>query len=131
VAFILLVEDHQDSRDMYVLALERAKHVVATAADGGEATRALGAVRPDIVITDIFMPMMNGIELVRAARARFPNVKVIAISGGWQYEARDVLAAAKQTGADLVLRKPLPPATLVEAVAALVAAGAADFRDIA
>src|SRR5438045_3953460 len=108
MAYVLVVEDHEDSRDLYAVALKREGHLVVTVADGREALDALGVVRPDVIITDIFMPEMDGLEFLRATRARNPNARVIAISGGWNYGAGDVLVSARDCGADLVLRKPIP-----------------------
>ena len=66
-----------------------------------------------LVVSDIFMPGMGGIEGIRIIRDRFPKVKIIAVSGGWEnMSATDALSAAKSVGADTALGKPVAPETL-------------------
>jgi CheY-like chemotaxis protein len=123
MAFVLLVEDHEDTRDLYALALSRAGHLVRVAPDGEQAIYDLQLVKPDVLVTDIFMPFRDGLELIREARQRYPSLRIVAISGGWQHGGADVLSSAKDFGADVMLRKPLTAPLLVEAVNALVSEG--------
>lgn len=62
---------------------------------------------PDIVITDIIMPEMDGLEVIKEIRKQKSGVKIIAISGGGRTEAEDFLESAKKAGADLTFSKPL------------------------
>jgi CheY-like chemotaxis protein len=70
----------------------------------------------DLIITDIVMPEMEGIEFIRHLKGRFPEVPVVAISGGWRTSEIDFLAFAKKLGAHSVLEKPFGRKDLLEAV---------------
>jgi len=112
---VLLVEDHVDSRAMYAEFLRLEFHVVE-AGDGVAALELMEATCPDVVVTDLALPRMDGFELIARMRGddRLRNVPVIALSGyaGTEHEDR-----ARQAGSDLVLMKPCLPETLAEAVA--------------
>jgi len=75
---ILLVDDHQMMRDGLRMLLERADfRVVGEAATGQEALATARALRPDVVVMDISMPGMNGIDATRRLLAELPNTKVV------------------------------------------------------
>lgn len=78
---ILLVDDEPNIRLVLGAILERQGFAVTTAEDGFAALRAIQRSRPDLVITDLRMPNMNGFELLSVLRARFPELPTIAISG--------------------------------------------------
>jgi CheY-like chemotaxis protein len=69
-----------------------------------------------LLITDIIMPEVEGIELILNARATFPNLPIIAISGGGRSHRMDVLHLAQQLGAAAVLPKPFTRAELIAAI---------------
>ena len=75
---------------------------------------------PDLLITDIFMPEMEGLETIREARARQPDLPIIAMSG-FAFEERDYLGIAEKFGAMATLRKPFRPAELIDLVDRLLA----------
>ena len=111
---VLLVEDHEDSRQMYAEFLRLQFHVVE-AVDGLGALELMQQTAPDIVVTDLALPRMDGFELVQRMRAdeRLRNVPVIALSGfsGAEFETR-----ARAVGSDVVLQKPCLPDELARAV---------------
>jgi CheY-like chemotaxis protein len=78
---ILLVDDESNIRLVLGAILERAGFSVTTAEDGFAALRNIQQARPDLVITDLRMPNMNGFELLSVIRARFPELPTVAISG--------------------------------------------------
>ncbi len=78
---ILLVDDEQDIRDVLEVALIDAGHVVLTAENGQEAMKVFRHDRPAIVITDIKMPVMDGIELLQRIKRDAPETEVIMITG--------------------------------------------------
>ncbi|MDT8068110.1 MAG: response regulator [Terriglobia bacterium] len=78
---ILLVDDEPNIRLVLGAILERAGFAVTAAEDGFAALRAIQRCRPDLVITDLRMPDMNGFELLSVLRARFPELPTVAISG--------------------------------------------------
>ena len=73
-----------------------------------------------LIITDIIMPGMEGIEVILNLRATFPNLPVIAISGGGRSDRADVLHLAKQLGASKILAKPFTRAELLTAIDAQI-----------
>lgn len=78
---ILLVDDEPSIRFVLGAVLEHAGYAVDSAEDGFAALRKLQSAMPDLVITDLRMPNMNGFELLSVLRTRFPQLPTIAISG--------------------------------------------------
>ena len=116
---IVIVDDEPAVRVLYELVLVRRGHIVRTATTVADALTACAAGRPDVVIVDMFMPEASGLELIRALRRQDPAPRIIAITGGGTWEGFEVLITAKDAGADVTLRKPLPTEVLVEAVEGL------------
>src|SRR5690242_12719844 len=79
---ILVVDDEPDLRELVAAILEDGGHTVLTAADGEEGLRILSQHWVDIMLTDIRMPRLNGIDLAEQARALRPSLQVIFTSGG-------------------------------------------------
>lgn len=78
---ILLVDDEPSIRVVLSAVLERAGYLVDLAEDGFSALRRMQEALPDVVITDLRMPNMNGFELLSVIRRRFPDIPTIVISG--------------------------------------------------
>ncbi|MGE4012371.1 MAG: response regulator [Alphaproteobacteria bacterium] len=125
---VLVNDDEPLIRDLLRLALEEHGFNVMEAPDGREGLRTFIDRRPPLVITDIIMPNMDGLEVVVALKKVDPRVRVLAISGGGRVVKRDYLATALELGADDVLWKPFDEAHLIEAVTGLVDRGAAPPR---
>ncbi|MEO7600319.1 MAG: response regulator [Opitutus sp.] len=114
---ILVVDDQPIMREVVCQILEDAGHQVRDAGEGQEALRKLSAERFDLVVTDIVMPEMDGIELIGELRRRYPEIRVIAMSGGSErFPLKDGLGIARRLGAGVTLTKPFLPEQLVEAV---------------
>ncbi len=119
---ILVIDDEPFVRDALKRVLEEDELQVDVAADAETALVQLNRQAYDLVILDIIMPGMDGVELLRRVRAEFPGLRVIAISGGGNFElsgygpdavtTRAYLAAAANVGADAVLAKPFETAEL-------------------
>jgi CheY-like chemotaxis protein len=109
-------------RRVITLALEAAGHSVLRCENGKKAIDFLAHEHADLLITDIIMPEMDGVETVRAALQLQPELPILAISGGGSFDPADYLGMAQAFGATAVLPKPFRPADLVAMVAKLLAA---------
>jgi CheY-like chemotaxis protein len=108
---VLLVEDDRDTREMYSYYLSHSGMRVTEARTGRRALEQARRHTPDVVVTDIAMPEMDGLELSRRLRANQTthDVPIIAVSG----QASD---RARQAGADVVLDKPCEPDQLLHVI---------------
>lgn len=122
MAHILVVDDDPVLRRVITLALEKAGHSVLRCENGRKAIDFLAHDHADLLITDIIMPEMDGVETVRAARQLAPELPILAISGGGSFDPDDYLGIARIFGANAVLPKPIRPAELVEMVGLLLSA---------
>lgn len=113
---VLVVDDDGDFRKYIVQLLEEAGHDVCEAANGLLALQALGEHEVDIMITEIIMPVMEGIETIRTVRREFPDIKIIAVSGGGHGEVGFYLDLAAAMGAHRIFTKPFEPSTLLNAI---------------
>lgn len=117
-ARILVVDDDRDTRFLLRLIFEGAEYEVEEAHNGAAAVRVVQDEPPDIVVTDIVMPVMDGVALIGALRsdALTARLPILAVSGSPEIE----LAAAR---ADAVLGKPFDNAELLAVVSSLLARG--------
>src|SRR2546427_85203 len=95
---VLLVDDHTVVRDglSFLLEAQEDIQVVGVAADGREALKEAERLRPDVVLMDIAMPRLNGIEATRRFRKMFPAVKVLILS---MHESSEYVYRALEAGA--------------------------------
>ena len=118
---VLLIEDDEATRVLYRAYLEGANYEVADVTDGESGALKLTEFRPDIVITDIFLPEKDGLEVILEARKTNTEIKVIAISGGTgRVEGDDYLEIAQLFGASKTLLKPFSKQDLLDACAEAV-----------
>lgn len=115
---ILLVEDDPFQRRLLTDELSAQGCFVVAAENGLEALNFLDSISIDAVLTDIFMPEIDGIELIRSLRKRAPNMPVFAFSGGMKdcfntIDSIDWLELAKRLGADEVFTKPVDVAAFI------------------
>ncbi|HET9767280.1 MAG TPA: chemotaxis protein CheB [Thermoanaerobaculia bacterium] len=108
---LVVVEDNADSRDMLVAMLTQAGLVCHAAPDGLTGLRLIDEVSPDVVILDVGLPAMDGLEVARRIRAnrRHAGVRLIALTG---YGQRGDRVATTQAGFDYHLVKPVQPVEL-------------------
>ncbi|GGK29060.1 response regulator [Salinarimonas ramus] len=122
MARILVIDDVAGVRRSIVASLKRHGHEVEEAANGADGVAKAARVRPDLVVTDMLMPGMDGIDTIERLR-EIPGggaIKVLAISGGGSLvPAADALIVAEAI-ADGVLPKPFDNTELEAAVTALV-----------
>jgi DNA-binding NarL/FixJ family response regulator len=119
---VLLADDHQLMRAGVRALLDdmAGVEVVAEAGDGLEALRLIALHAPTIALLDIAMPGMNGLDVLRAVRARYPATQVILLS---MYDSSDYVAGAIQAGAAGYLIKDSAVTELAQALAAVAAGG--------
>ncbi len=113
---ILLVDDDELLRSAMLAILERAGYRVHAAADGEQALRYIEKNPVSLVITDLIMPQVEGIEMIVQLRKIRPELKIIAVSGGGRLRPETFLDAAKSLGAWKVMPKPVPTTDLLAAV---------------
>jgi DNA-binding NarL/FixJ family response regulator len=100
---VMVVDDHPMWRDAVARDLAEAGYdVVATAADGAQALRVAGAARPDVVVLDLQLPDMSGVEVTRGLRAAHPAAHVLVLSASG--EQQDVLDAVKAGAVGYLLK---------------------------
>src|SRR5688572_6402238 len=117
---LLVVDDNEDMRQTMKRLLERLGYEVEIAANGARALEMQRQVAADVLITDIFMPDPDGLETINQVRTNFPDVRIIAMSGGGaSIREADYLSTATVAGADAVLRKPFSKESLLEALQGL------------
>ena len=114
---ILVIEDDAEVREMICRILNDEGYDVAEAVNGKDAFKLLSNdSKIYIVITDIIMPEKEGIETICELKRDYPNIKILAVSGGGIGNAQDYLAFAKRLGADLTLSKPFVKQEILVAV---------------
>ncbi len=106
MADVLVMDDEEQLRRVLVRALERGGHAVMEAENGAEGMRAIKAHPVDLVIADLVMPEMDGLEFMRELGRVRPGTRVIAISGGGIWDKASLLAVAGMLGAVKTLSKP-------------------------
>jgi CheY-like chemotaxis protein len=121
---VLIIEDDEFVQKMLKQTFERAGYQVATASNGRIGLKLCQGNLFDVVITDLIMPEMEGIETISKLRAGNPNVPVIAISGGGRNKANGYLEIAKKLGAKKTFTKPVDRQKLLATVKELTEQGA-------
>jgi two-component system chemotaxis response regulator CheY len=116
MARIVVIDDDEQIRETVRRVLESRGHSVEDADQGAGGIAYVAQRAPDLVITDIFMPGQDGIELLLELRKAFPKLKVIAMSGGNGPGLLNLLEDAELLGADRTLPKPFTPGELIAAV---------------
>lgn len=119
---ILLVDDDEHVLAMLRTVLERAGYDVETAVDGEVALRLFDPDRHALVITDIVMPVKEGIETITELRRREPGLPIIAISGGGRIGPEDYLGWVRRCGVLHTFAKPVKRQVLLDAVNELLGA---------
>ena len=113
---ILVVDDEPSIRECLGMLLVAAGYDVAEAENGVSALSQLNTTVPDLIVTDLNMPQMSGLELISHVRSRYPSISIVAMSGDYQGNA--VLAGVM---ADRFYPKGQHPHNLLTTIASLIA----------
>lgn len=116
MARILIVDDYEPLRSMLGAMLDRVGHETITVSDGEEAVEVFHSEEIDVVVTDLQMPGMGGLELIARLKNGSPRPTIIAFSGAGYHQLEIALAA----GADATLAKPVGVNELLAAIAMAV-----------
>lgn len=124
---ILVAEDNCDNRDMLVRRLQRRGFQVHAVENGREALEAACSFSPDVILMDLSMPVMSGLEATRALRAQqaFRKIKVIALTAHAMPGVRQELLSA---GCDAFATKPMDFPALLATIAAVSGVAAPEPR---
>ncbi|MBL8771538.1 MAG: response regulator [Phenylobacterium sp.] len=122
---VLIIDDDPALLRLMSMAFQQAGFGVVAADNGRKGIRLASAHRPDLVVTDIVMPDIEGIGAIRAMKQVARPPKIIAISGAGRARGADYLSWAKHLGADEVLAKPFRMSELVKMSQSVIAGGAA------
>ncbi len=116
MASILVIDDEPNMRAALERHLMAGGHEVSVAGNGAEAMEMVERRPVDLVITDLYMPGMDGVEFTIRLRQGHPDVKVIAISGGGWKNNAEALELARRVGAHRTLPKPFQQDELLATV---------------
>jgi CheY-like chemotaxis protein len=116
MARVLVIDDDEMTRTLVTRMLTGEGHQVEVAVDGAEGLRLFGKGPPDVVLTDINMPGLDGHEVIAAIRVLHTDVPIIAISGGGAIAKDELLLKASALGAVEIIMKPFEFRQLVGAV---------------
>lgn len=121
MASILIVDDDPAIRLIATELLHGSDYAITEADDGNRAMRIIKSIPIDLVVLDILMPDMDGLEVIRSVKQSHPHIRILAISaGGRRAGAMSYLETAKIFGADEVMAKPLRLSTFASTVARLL-----------
>ena len=118
MAHILLIEDDVQFLHMLTKMLQQDGHMITTASDGAEALIILLSLHPDLIVTDILMPNLDGVETIMQLAQQGNAVPIIAMSGGRRaISAEFNLDSARLLGVKAALTKPFSRIDLRHAIA--------------
>jgi CheY-like chemotaxis protein len=122
MAHILVIDDDEAFREMLVQSLTLDQHRVSVACDGEEGLRLCRQVKPDLILSDILMPSLDGIELIMELSRQGNTIPIIAMSGGRRsISAEFNLESASLMGVKATLAKPFVRADLRQAIERVLA----------
>lgn len=116
MARILVIDDDKIMNSVIVEMVKSDGHSAKNAFDGQRALKLLDAQPFDLIVTDIIMPKIEGLELIEVIRAINRTIPIIAISGGGRTGPQEYLDSAKALGADYTFQKPFRKEPFLEAV---------------
>ena len=119
---VLVIDDDPVFCQLVKGMLESAGYAVDLAGDAQTGISRFGELDPDLVIVDLLMPGKEGIATILELREAKPDARILAMTGGGNFAAADVLRIAELLGADNSLKKPFRPGVLLNTVERCLAA---------
>jgi DNA-binding response OmpR family regulator len=113
---VLVIDDDPVTCEVVQRVLETGGFAVTSAPDAQTGIGRYAELSPDLVIVDILMPGKEGIATILELREANPDARILAMTGGGNFQAGDVLRIAELLGADTSLKKPFRPAELLSTV---------------
>ncbi len=113
---ILIIDDDPQVRSLLTERFQKAGFEAFHAENGRQGMKMLSTCLPDLIVTDLIMPEQEGIETIMQLRRDYPQIKIIAISGGIRGGTVNFLAAARELGASKVYKKPFQFQELLDGV---------------
>ncbi|MBA5761588.1 response regulator transcription factor [Vibrio sp. 404] len=112
---VVIVDDHQVVLDGFIarLSLEKDFEVIGTASNGVEAVEVVKSIQPDVVLMDVSMPLMNGIDATRIIKEECPQVKVLMLT---MHDNREYIMKVMQSGAVGYMLKEISAEKMVQAI---------------
>lgn len=117
---VLVIDDDEQMRTLLRQVMEWSGYTVTDAENGRKGMQRQREHPADLVITDLIMPEQEGLETISKLKKEYPDIKIVAISGGGRIGPEAYLPAAQELGADLVFRKPFDVKEFVAAVRELL-----------
>jgi CheY-like chemotaxis protein len=119
---VLLVDDEESVAKGFARVLAAVDYETSWAQNGKVASKMLEQSRFDAMVTDIFMPERDGLEMIREVHKLFPGMGIVAVSGGFgTVDVTQWLKLALALGASVALKKPIKSADLIAAVGVAIA----------
>ena len=116
MAHILVIDDDEQIQRLLTIILEKEGHRVSVAINGKEGLALFEKANPELVITDVLMPEVEGLETIRQLKQLKPDLPIIAITGGGRVGAEVCLLTATKFGACKTFKKPVPKQELFAAI---------------
>ena len=116
MAKILIVDDDPQIRKMLPRIFEGQGHDVEVAENGARGLEVMSSKSIDLVVSDVLMPVKDGLEMIRDVKRSYPDMKIIAMSGGGSLHKNEYLKFASVMGAQKTLSKPIVNTELIQMV---------------
>jgi len=120
MAHILIIDDESKVRLLLRKLFESRGYTVSEASNGNEGIRQYQQKPADLIITDLIMPEKEGIETIVELKKKYPDIKIIAMSGGGKFQHSGYLDVAKRLGAECTFEKPIRREELLAAIKQMV-----------
>ena len=121
MAQVLIVDDDLQIRKVFSKLIEAEGHKVWVAEDGNQGLKELAKRPIDLIISDILMPDKDGLEMIDEVKKTYPNIKIIAISGGGQISSKEYLNLANHMGVVKSIPKPIMRNELIKTIKEVLA----------